>query len=296
MGHFKVAWIESHQKLKDDPKMVAVSITMGWNIYECIGRLHAFWWWCVDHCEDGDLRRYNDEVLASSVALNGEEAKRFVEAMVAGCGNGEAFVERQPYFRLRNWWKFAGRFLKGKYKDNPSKWQKIKELYDEGTPSVTPSVTHPVAPRTNIPTYLPNQPTNTERGEWFEKHWTNYPRKDGKKEALRHFLASVRSLEDSDRLAGALQNYLRYLKRGKVEERFFKKGSTWFNNWEDWVGWFEDEKKAEAQKSKETQTKVCRTCKHEWNKYERGPLCPVCFPEPDAPVDVVAKLAERMGT
>lgn len=160
-----MSWIESHQKLKEDPKAAAVAAVMGWNLYECIGRLHVFWWWCVDHCEDGDLRRYNDVVIASVAGVAAPDAKRFVEAMANGCGTSErpdGFFERVPYFRIANWWKFTRRFMQKRYERAPEKWRAIARAYGsrEGQESTGPDAESTAGPKkdsTNQPT---NQPTN----------------------------------------------------------------------------------------------------------------------------------------
>ena len=67
---------------------------------------------------------------------------------------------------------------------------------------------------------------------WFENLWIKYPEKDGKKEAKKHFMASVHTEEDHQKIQTALKNYLGC---EKVNKGYIKNGSTWFNNWEDWV-------------------------------------------------------------
>lgn len=102
------------------------------------------------------------------------------------------------------------------------------------TPSSAPSV--PVSPSlvnnntTPLKTVLKH---NTE--ENFEKIWAHYPRKMGKKGAFRSFKASAKSLKDLQDMALALQNYRDYLKVNETEEQFIQHGSTWFNNWRDWL-------------------------------------------------------------
>ncbi len=66
----------------------------------------------------------------------------------------------------------------------------------------------------------------------FNKLWERYPNKDGKKAALRRFKASVKTKQDVKNINKALDNYL---KSEKVKKGYIKNGSTWFNNWEDWV-------------------------------------------------------------
>jgi len=67
---------------------------------------------------------------------------------------------------------------------------------------------------------------------WFEELWSKYPNKDGKRHAKRHFVSSVRDEGDYGRISSALENYL---SSDRVKSGYIKNGSTWFNNWQDWV-------------------------------------------------------------
>lgn len=66
----------------------------------------------------------------------------------------------------------------------------------------------------------------------FEDVWSKYPNKDGKKQALKYFRSSVKTEKDMDDIHTALNNYL--LSK-RVKEGYIKNGSTWFNNWRDWI-------------------------------------------------------------
>lgn len=66
----------------------------------------------------------------------------------------------------------------------------------------------------------------------FDNIWSRYPVKDGKKAALRFFNGSVKTAEDLAQINEALTNYL---KSEKVSKGYIKNGSTWFNNWKDWI-------------------------------------------------------------
>lgn len=117
-------WIESHQALGSHPKVLDLAGRMNWTLDETLGKLHRFWWWCVDYAPDGDLRRFNDVVLAGSVGLASEHAESFVRAMVEA-----RWLDRKPHFRVHDWWDYVGRYLQIKYKHNPAKWQEIKASY-----------------------------------------------------------------------------------------------------------------------------------------------------------------------
>jgi len=158
-----MAWIESHQELERHPKTLRLMVLMGWGLDETIGKLHRFWWWCVDYAQDGDLRKYNDALIGSVVGLNSDDAKRFVEAMV-NCGGESAsgFIDRLPYFRVHDWWDRIGMFLQIKYKHQPERWQTIKNLYYNGSKNVAKNST----PNLTIPNLTkPNQVSGIKQTE-----------------------------------------------------------------------------------------------------------------------------------
>ena len=71
----------------------------------------------------------------------------------------------------------------------------------------------------------------------FEELWTKYPNKVGRKEAVRHFEASIHTLRDFSDINKALENYLR---SERVAKGFVMNASTFFNNWQDWLNYTED--------------------------------------------------------
>jgi len=73
----------------------------------------------------------------------------------------------------------------------------------------------------------------------FENLWIKYPNSVGKKQALRHFKSSVKSPTDLENIKKALDNYL---KTDNVKRGFIQNGSTWFNNWQDYVNYVEPKK------------------------------------------------------
>lgn len=85
----------------------------------------------------------------------------------------------------------------------------------------------------------------------FEKIWDKYPNKDGKKAAIRYFRSSVKTKEDFKNINLALDNYL---KSERVKNGYIKNGSTFFNNWRDFISW--DEPLSEAKKDKKIFDKI----------------------------------------
>lgn len=71
----------------------------------------------------------------------------------------------------------------------------------------------------------------------FESVWPQYPKRIGRKAALRHFKASVRTPEDLANFSVALGKYKRFA--GELDPKFIKHGSTWFHEWPDWIDYAE---------------------------------------------------------
>jgi len=83
----------------------------------------------------------------------------------------------------------------------------------------------------------PNQtitPPGPPKGA-FEIIWAKYPRREGKKAAEKHFKASVTTMKDWLDIQNALENYVRQIRINHTEIQYTKMGSTWFNNWADYV-------------------------------------------------------------
>jgi hypothetical protein len=71
--------------------------------------------------------------------------------------------------------------------------------------------------------------------ESFEKIWEMYPNKKGKNNAYKSFEKAVKEGVTLDEIATGLQNYVAYIEAERIEPRYIKNGSTWFNQrcWED---------------------------------------------------------------
>lgn len=71
--------------------------------------------------------------------------------------------------------------------------------------------------------------------KFFEQIWAEYPKKEGKKGALVHFKASVKSVEDVKKIFTALENYKKKIRDENTPPQYIKQGKTWFNDWQDYL-------------------------------------------------------------
>ena len=74
----------------------------------------------------------------------------------------------------------------------------------------------------------------------FEALWEKYPSNDGKKAAYKHYLSACNKGSVYQEVLQAMTNYL---KSDKVKNGYIKNGSTFFNNWRDWINYKPAEKK-----------------------------------------------------
>lgn len=124
-----MAWIESHQALEKHPKVLELSRRMGWSLDETIGKLHRFWWWCLDYAPTGDLRHVAPETIAHALGISPELAPQLLSAMMQ-----EHWICRQRQskypLRVHDWNIHAGRYLRDyKFKRHPERLSEVIELY-----------------------------------------------------------------------------------------------------------------------------------------------------------------------
>ena len=67
---------------------------------------------------------------------------------------------------------------------------------------------------------------------FFEQLWQDYPNQVGKKLAYKQNKSYIINKQDDAYIITALNNYK---KSDRVMRGFIQNGSTWFNNWRDWI-------------------------------------------------------------
>lgn len=77
--------------------------------------------------------------------------------------------------------------------------------------------------------------TSAELTDRFEKLWKLYPRKKGRKDALRHYKGYVKEGITDEEIAEGIKSYIKEIEANKTEDRYIKHGSAWFyqKGWTD---------------------------------------------------------------
>ena len=108
----------------------------------------------------------------------------------------------------------------------------IKEKFKENITSINnTSINNNIRASDNAQAQIPKELTETQIIEIeFEKLWALYPRKQGKKSALRHYKAwrKADKTHTYELMLSKLTNYLKYRKIKGISLEFTPYGSTWF--------------------------------------------------------------------
>ncbi|HWP59479.1 MAG TPA: hypothetical protein VNL14_16425 [Candidatus Acidoferrales bacterium] len=91
-----MAWIESHQSLKEHPKLYKLMELTKMSRPEAIGYLHMLWWWAIDYAQDGDLSNFSKLQIARAIGW-GADPEQLINALIEA-----RFLDTEKTARGRN--------------------------------------------------------------------------------------------------------------------------------------------------------------------------------------------------
>lgn len=156
-----MAWLESHQELKEHPKLKRLCKLLKVPPPTGIGHLHLLWWWVLSYRMDGVLTDLNDSEIAEAAMYKGDP-KRFVNALVEA-----RFIDRADgVLTVHDWLDFCGEVVRKRLQRLAEKRRKAAEIGGH-CPSTNPTKPKPTLPDTSKPNQpnQPNQPKQTEPGK-----------------------------------------------------------------------------------------------------------------------------------
>lgn len=231
-----MAWIKSYQELERHPKLMSLMTSMEWDVDTAIGKLHRFWWWCLDYAPDGNVSRFGPQQIGRSCDTDGG---RFIEAMVKA-----GFMDSVPYLRLHDWWDYAGEFLRGRLTGKPEQLKAIKDSYYVVTTEQSRSTGDVNTPQKDKKDKKDKKdscssPAAIERENEFKKFWAAYPRKTAKDKAWE---AWKKKNPPIDKCLRTLSLLVKTEQWTREDGRFIPHPTTWLNGgrWNDVPEGFEE--------------------------------------------------------
>jgi len=177
-----MAWLESHQALRDHPKKdrLAELLFNGTTANDvadmaAVGVLHHLWWWALDYAQDGDLTKFTDRQIAKGCKWTGD-GTLLVESLIAA-----GFIDRKPR-RIHDWGEYAGRLIVKREQDRE---RKAKWRASAGQDADAPQD----GAGTDLLDLkdLKNISSSACADDGFLHFWSVYPRKIGKVQAKKRW-------------------------------------------------------------------------------------------------------------
>lgn len=211
-----MAWIESHEDIGDHYKTQKLMRQLNVSCPTAVGLLHLIFHYTVKvSWEFGDLSMHSTKAIARACWWEGDPDLLWKAFHDSGYMESGKIHEWEVYAReLIYQRKYSKRRRQTAEKQLKKSCLTAESfLVAKGSPNQT-------------------KPNHTYCPFDFEVIYDQFPSKVGKKQAEKHFSASVKTSEDYDAIQVALKNYLN---SDRVRRGFVQNASTWFNNWRDWV-------------------------------------------------------------
>lgn len=132
-----MAWLPSHQELRDHPKLRRAAGMLGIPRPQMIGHLHCLWWWALSYAPDGDLTAFDDDDIADAADWDNQDGDFVSVLMGCGFGGRAGFMDRDRH--LHDWNDYAGRYDQKKSgsdgaRGNHVRWHEKRGVIEAGCP------------------------------------------------------------------------------------------------------------------------------------------------------------------
>lgn len=134
-----MAWIESHTRLRNHPKLITFCTELKIDRAQAIGHLHMFWWWAIEQRENGDLIGTFEREIANAADWPGDP-KRLVKALQKA-----NFIDKQ--MRIVDWMDYVGRLIR----DRERKRTGVRRGNSREGGSETPHIPNRTEPNPTVP-------------------------------------------------------------------------------------------------------------------------------------------------
>jgi hypothetical protein len=238
-----MSWIESHEEVGDHHKTHKLAKLLNCSVPTAVGHLHLLWHYTLKVAwRDGDLSKQSPTAIARGCWWDGDPDALLSALCNSGNLDGMNVHDWKDYAKFIIYQRLYNETRRKNRTPFPVDDSCKKSVVTSASTTATlPDLTlpnHTTLVRTTSASYPSNGDSKIPIKGWFDSLWASYPPKGrvGKKNALRHFVSSVHNVDDANKCARALENYM---SSKRVKEGYVQNASTWFNNWDDWAEYVE---------------------------------------------------------
>lgn len=150
-----MAWIESHQAIKDHPKTRKLARLLEVSVPTAIGHLHCLWWWALDYAPDGNLESLEGVDIATGALWEGDPDLFIASMSTAGFID---YLEDSPV--IHDWMEYAGKLI-DRRKANSERKRQARAGVSPGRLTDVPETSHG-HPKDVLRTSEATEPNSTE--------------------------------------------------------------------------------------------------------------------------------------
>jgi len=194
----------------------------------------------AENCELNLSKKYNKASLANDLNFTLEEFDEFLEYLEKDC---DLVIRKNNHITTEIVRKILIRVMKERKRNKENYESRIIQDVNKGTTQSK----HVESKIKHVESIQRKVKESKLKKEQFLELWNKYPNKDGRTKAEIAFNKHIKTKEDWLAINTALANYLN---SDRVKNGYVKNGSTWFNNWRDWVDYVEPNKPQQAKENR----------------------------------------------
>ena len=99
-----MAWIESHQELRNHPKIKRMANRLHISTAAAVGHIHFLWWWAMDYAPYGDITDFDAFEITDAAGFDTERADEFRNVLI-----DVGFIDNDENgLFLHDWLEYSG--------------------------------------------------------------------------------------------------------------------------------------------------------------------------------------------
>lgn len=225
-----MAWISVHEDIIGG-KLRELSKSLGCSQNESIGILIRLWLWCINNADkDGRIIGANEDDLAEILNIGKSkdiEAIDIVKSLIE-CSWLELVDDTLYIHDWEEWQEPLYTFKERREKDRLRKKSERAAARAANSKTVQEMETEP-EPQQQAKPDKPKRGKN-DYTENFEAFWNIYPRKEGKGEAYKKYMARLKDGYSEQELITAAENYARRCVNEHTEVKYIKHAKTFLSD------------------------------------------------------------------